>query len=246
MAPRQTRHGETGPDVVAWQAYLVRRGYDPGPIDGLHGPKTDMATAAWLADTSSARAAQDATDAACAAERVATLAESYVGCGVVAQRERYLDLVMSPADRGPDATHREEDFARMSGCALVCRGLLRLAGLGAHPILRSPYRAQSAMQDLIDIGRDAGAWRVPLHGARPARGDVVLVTSGDGGHAYCVTACDEDELASVDGGQKCPRSGQLIAPFERTWHEAKGRVTDRTKWKARPVLGWIDVGALGW
>lgn len=55
--PRMTSQGETGPDVVAWQRWLMAEGYSPGRwgADGKHGPVTEVATEAWLADRGLAR-----------------------------------------------------------------------------------------------------------------------------------------------------------------------------------------------
>lgn len=47
--PRATKPGEKGADVEAWQRYLRAAGFDPGVIDGQHGPKTEAATQALMA-----------------------------------------------------------------------------------------------------------------------------------------------------------------------------------------------------
>lgn len=47
--PRRTRPGEKGPDVMAWQAFLIAQGYDLSPFgaDGDHGKKTEEASLDW-------------------------------------------------------------------------------------------------------------------------------------------------------------------------------------------------------
>lgn len=47
--PRRTRPGEKGADVVAWQKFLIGKGYDLSPYgaDGDHGSKTESASLDW-------------------------------------------------------------------------------------------------------------------------------------------------------------------------------------------------------
>lgn len=42
--PRRTKTGESGNAVKAWQTWLTSKGFDPGAIDGKHGPKTEAAS----------------------------------------------------------------------------------------------------------------------------------------------------------------------------------------------------------
>jgi hypothetical protein len=42
-----TTLGQRGPAVAAWQRRLIAEGYDPGAPDGIHGPRTEVETAAW-------------------------------------------------------------------------------------------------------------------------------------------------------------------------------------------------------
>ncbi len=44
-APIRTQLGQTGPAVLTGQTWLKEKGYDPGPLDGKHGKRTE---AAWL------------------------------------------------------------------------------------------------------------------------------------------------------------------------------------------------------
>jgi hypothetical protein len=50
--PRTTRPGEKGDDVLAWQTWLLREGYELPRYgaDGDHGGETENATNAWIAD----------------------------------------------------------------------------------------------------------------------------------------------------------------------------------------------------
>lgn len=36
--------------IMAWQKYLTEKGYDPGPIDGVHNPHLEQAYLRYLAD----------------------------------------------------------------------------------------------------------------------------------------------------------------------------------------------------
>lgn len=47
--PRRTSSGEKGDSVRAWQTWLAAQGFDPGPIDGIHGTKTESASLLYAA-----------------------------------------------------------------------------------------------------------------------------------------------------------------------------------------------------
>jgi len=47
VAPKRTKLGDKGPDVISWQKYLVSAGFNPGTPDGIHGKKTEDAGLAW-------------------------------------------------------------------------------------------------------------------------------------------------------------------------------------------------------
>lgn len=47
VAPKRTKQGEKGSDVIAWQKYLISAGFNPGIPDGVHGKKTEDASLAW-------------------------------------------------------------------------------------------------------------------------------------------------------------------------------------------------------
>lgn len=159
-------------------------------------------------------------------DEIVALAESYAGCGVGGDRERYLDLV----GRTEDPTLRAS-MANMSGCALVVRGLWRELGLVDYR-LEQPYVIGNAVADVMNIGREAGALRkLPC---LPMAGDVVIVGGGmDGGgfeHVYTVISADAEFGAdgaaivhSVDGGAKDALGRQLIRANVREW-EQRGNV----------------------
>lgn len=106
-------------------------------------------------------------------------------------RAEYLSLI------APNETPaRAAEMARMSGCALVLRGVLRRFIL--HPILEAPYRTGDAMADLAAIAREADAHRGA--GATPQAGDIVIVGGGTdgGGSEHCWICIGE---WGIDGGQ---------------------------------------------
>lgn len=47
LPSRTLRVGSTGDDVRRWQSFLTAKGYDPGPVDGIFGPKTRAGTIAF-------------------------------------------------------------------------------------------------------------------------------------------------------------------------------------------------------
>ena len=54
--PHPTIHiGSTGPEVMLAQEALDKRGYSPGPLDGLFGPQTKPATGATDSQSASRR-----------------------------------------------------------------------------------------------------------------------------------------------------------------------------------------------
>lgn len=48
-APRRTKQGDKGEAVKAWQEWLNANGHPVGKADGIHGPGTEKASAAWEA-----------------------------------------------------------------------------------------------------------------------------------------------------------------------------------------------------
>jgi hypothetical protein len=131
VTPPRTRSGDTGDAVRAWQSYLVCHGHPKLKVDGDHGPATEAASVAQDAIDDAARAARaDALDLGVRG-RIVALARSYVGCSCRTRegRERYLDLVAGPNDTD---TAIQQFLTNKSGCAIVCRGLLRKAGYRHH------------------------------------------------------------------------------------------------------------------
>src|SRR5258708_7237317 len=42
--PSELGLGTEGPHVKRWQLFLIAKGYDPGPADGVFGPRTERAS----------------------------------------------------------------------------------------------------------------------------------------------------------------------------------------------------------
>lgn len=174
-------------------------------------------------------------------ERLAALAVSFEGVSVSSERERYLELV-APADVEPAATRNGFAHPKVSGCALVVRGLWRLAGLD-HAVLVAPYRIGHAIVDVVTMAREARAWSVGT--ARlPELGDVVLVGTGGREHVYTVVRCSDGEaFESIDGGQLDGSGQQCIKRRRRTWVDGDDVTTDEGR-SIRPVVGVVDVAKL--
>ncbi|MEM9691812.1 MAG: N-acetylmuramoyl-L-alanine amidase [Myxococcota bacterium] len=49
-APEPSRYGDRGLWVEEWQRFLEEEGYNPGPVDGIHGRLTESATIRWRED----------------------------------------------------------------------------------------------------------------------------------------------------------------------------------------------------
>jgi hypothetical protein len=160
------------------------------------------------------------------------LARSYAGCSVTTERDRYLDLV-GPYESG--AMREYMAAPKTSGCALVVRGLWRIAGV-KHARLAPPYHFGMAVADVDAIALSFSA-RELYHGElaaewRPEPGDVVRVGGGtDGGgfeHVYVTAERDGDELVSIDGGQRDEHGNQCIREKRRIWTvDEHGAIWDR-------------------
>ena len=242
--PERTHPGDTGPAVRDLQAWLCRQGYSVA-VDGRHGPLTEAAVVLALAAQGVADDAALAVQGADARTRMVALARSYVGCSQ-ADPDRWLGLLAGPGDT--DGPIRQWMMApTTSSCALVARGLLRLAGC-RHPLLLARARVGHPMEDLEAIGKDAGAW-VPARqrGDRlPGPGDPVVLESATGGHAFLLDALEPADgrlcrIASVDGGQKDAAGRQLICQMHRTWTAVGAGIVDDNGHRARQVHGWVDV-----
>lgn len=170
---------------------------------------------------------------------VVDLARSYAGCSVSTDRARYIALV------GPDESAQVQNYMadpHTSGCALVVRGLWRLAGL-RHPRLAPPYHVGAAVADVVAIARELGAW-VPMPSVlMPAPGDVVLVGGGaDAGgveHVYTVVDVQPSRfITSIDGGQRDAHGQEAIYERHRTWTpDAHGAVWDHVIVGSDPGAG---------
>ena len=108
-------------------------------------------------------------------------------------------------------------MANMSGCALVVRGLWRLAGFD-DARLRAPYHVGSAVELLMAMAREAGALVTLEAGAEPTPGDVFLLTTPQEHVATFQRAIDLPSgrwWCSVDGGQRDVGGGELVTNVQR-------------------------------
>lgn len=134
----------------------------------------------------------------------------------------------------------QRDMLQMNGCALTVRGLWRMAGVN-HPILQRPYRIGMAVSDVVQIGKDAGAWRTT---GQPLPGDVFLIDNLE--HVGTVVERPtETEIASIDGGQRDSFGHQLIRHRTRVFVDGalfgNDGVNDGVR---RNLIGYIDCTAL--
>lgn len=164
------------------------------------------------------------------------LALSFDGCNAATDRDRYLDLI------APDETpEMRAAMASMSSCALTVRGFWRRLGL-VHPRLAAPYRIGDAVDDVVSIARELGAWREPHPDATPTPGDAVYVATPE--HVYTIV----EELGpmawgSIDGGQRTPNGAEMIGRSARKWVWGGNVLFDRGV-MTRVVRGWVDLDAL--
>ncbi len=162
-----------------------------------------------------------------------------------------------------DAPQAARDYLRsgVSTCALLARGYLLLLGAD-HLVLNAPYlrRVGRAVSDVVQVARDAGAWRTPEPGATPHPGDVVLIghMTHDGRpdpayvrgtkateHVLLVTALRGHLLDSVDGGQPGVerRTRQVMRVGRELWlgHTEHGTGPDGRPLVGRRVVGWLSI-----
>lgn len=173
-----------------------------------------------------------------ARRRLVDLARSLDGVGARSGRDFYLDMIASG-----ETQIRSAGMARMSGCALVVRGLWRTAGV-RHRVLERPYRTGMAVADLMTIAHEAGAIRPPE--MRPAPADVVLVGAPDREHVYTVLRVLAEGwptpgatwLEALDGGQRDERRAQACRVIE---HEIGGAPPHDA---GRPVRCVVDFGTV--
>lgn len=145
------------------------------------------------------------------------------------RRAAYLDVIAR--DESPE---RCNEMARMSGCELVMRGILRR--FIRHPRLEARYISGRAGADLLEIARQAGgafAWRRKA----PEPGDILIIGGGtDGGgpeHAYMVLSVgpdpDDDDVLLIhglDGGQRDDDGFQIITTREHVLRQGTDRASD--------------------
>jgi hypothetical protein len=140
---------------------------------------------------------------------------------------------------GGEAPERVPGLVRASGCGLVVRGLWRLAGFD-DPRLRAPYRTGAVLQDLAEMAREAGAWRVaPMLPVRD--GDVVWFGRTDEIKSEHVATIVESAstaavLSTIDGGQT---ANQILRRTRALVQRGGDVYAD-----GRKLLGVIDLEAV--
>lgn len=155
--------------------------------------------------------------------------------GAPATRDEYLDLI------GPNESDMmRRDMLQMNGCALTVRGLWRQAGVN-HQLLQRPYRIGMAVADVVQIAKDADAWRTS---GEPLVGDVFLIDNLE----HVGTVIDRpnpSQIVSVDGGQRDGAGFQLIRRRSRVLTDGvmfgNDGVNDGVR---RTLIGYCDCVAL--
>lgn len=147
------------------------------------------------------------------------LARGLDGVGVGSDPIRYREFAAVG-----ELSKRQDEMVRMSGCALVVRGLWYHIGV-RHPILLAPYRTGRAVADLVEIAQSASAL-TKVRDELPwlSGGDVVIV--GEPEHVWTVLDVTRDYpekgthlIRGLDGGQLDTQKRQYIAAKT---HEIKG------------------------
>lgn len=152
----------------------------------------------------------------------------------------------------------------MSGCALVLRGIFRLAGV-TDPRVLAPYKIGEAVADVVGLCRDAGA---SMHGAStppPANGDHELVYPADlprrlfaagnvlylsGPEHMCLVLEATPtgfgpswHVTTIDGGQRDEAGRETVAKRTRTWTPTKLGIGALD---GRPLKDAFDADLVGW
>lgn len=181
-------------------------------------------------------------------EDIVTAARSLAGLSAdpsdALTRRVYLDTI-APGE----TPARAGEMARMSGCALTCRAILRR--FIKHPILEAPYRDRQAVSDLVEIAAEAHALRSSIPTVQP--GDMLIVGgSEDGGgpeHAWTALSVVANPypdggllLDGLDGGQRTEDAGRHQWIVQRD-HELRDG-WDITATYRRRVRYVIDVMAI--
>jgi hypothetical protein len=153
-------------------------------------------------------------------------------------RARYLALV-APGEEAQKAA----EMARMSGCALVARGILR--EVLEHELLERTYRIGHAMSDLVEIARRAGGF-YDYADRIPEPGDLVIVGEGAAEHVWIAVELLGDDgrdcldFDGLDGGQVDEHGAQCI----RLRRHELARGVDRTGGRNRDAHYVLDLDAM--
>jgi hypothetical protein len=142
-----------------------------------------------------------------------------------ADEQAYIDLI-APTETAQLKT----SMAKMSGCALVCRGLLRQAGW-SHTVLSRPYRIGRAVSDVVEIAKSASRWAtdrfvigvgdIVLLGRNGYQGETAthkkqrVAQYGGSEHMLTIIDINDNIYTSVDGGCKDVNGTQCIRARER-------------------------------
>jgi hypothetical protein len=155
--------------------------------------------------------------------------------GAIENRDAYLALI------GPNESDQmQRDMLQMNGCALTVRGLWRRVGV-QHELLTRPYRIGMAVADVVQVAKDADAWRTV---GEPLVGDVFLIDNLE--HVGTVVERPTpSSIISVDGGQRDSLGNQLVRRRSRVLTNGvmfgNDGVNDGVR---RNLIGYVDCVAL--
>jgi hypothetical protein len=163
-----------------------------------------------------------------------TLAHGYVGCSArPGDVERYNDLIAH--GETPD---RAAQLDRESSCGLTIRGLWREYGV-RDPRTDRTYHDTHAIEDLVAMAREAGAWRSG-HLDELGAGDLVLLAGPE--HVLTVVDTAAGSIHSIDGGQRDDHGFEAVLERRRQLaFNASGAVLG-----GRPVMGWASWPLVAW
>lgn len=180
-----------------------------------------------------------------------SVARGWVGLGAGPKADAYTRVILPNDPPRAALAHANLQVVRtFSSCALVALAYYRALGV-ADPRLSAPYLGRSdAVTQVVTIGRRLGAWRLPLNGARPDVGDVVLIgANGDlrwgtppYEHVCILTGRDGANVDAVEGGQG--RGGAQIGANLYTYMDIRGALWMVTPRGRRRVAGWASGAAL--
>ena len=161
-------------------------------------------------------------------DRIARIVRAYAGCvpcGPVAGQVRRVELAALVGRGVMDASF--VDVA--TNCATFALGVLAAAGV-AHRVLSEPTRPQMAFSDLVILGNDLFAWRVPGP-ATPPRGALMWYRLPNLNDDHVEVALDPPD---EHGGGGRPLNAVTV-----------GRGGDEHWSWSRPLWRWLDPEALG-